>query len=215
MRQLSSSRSSTRILIGIFRSFGGVIKAKVKLFLVYPFKYNPGTVQSLIPRSLALGHFPVIEENVSFSDSIRQIGDECYIGSGTIIDNCLQIGSFSSISKDVKIGMSNHPLDRDSTSPRFYLKKYGRVLEDTFSREKPCIIEEDVLISANAVVLAGIKLGKGSVVAAGAVVTKNVEPYSIVGGVPATFIRFRLSKAKVESLIESDIGITKDGGIPQ
>lgn len=54
------------------------------------------------------------------------------------------------------------------------------------------IIEDDVWIGSNAVILKDVKLGKGSVIAAGAVVTKNVEPYSIVGGVPARKISERV-----------------------
>ncbi len=53
------------------------------------------------------------------------------------------------------------------------------------------IIEEDVWLGANCVVLAGVCVGKGAVIAAGAIVTKNVAPYTIVGGVPAREIGIR------------------------
>ncbi len=53
------------------------------------------------------------------------------------------------------------------------------------------IIEDDVWIGRNAIIMPGVRIGKGSIVGAGAVVTKNVEPYSIVGGVPAKLIRKR------------------------
>ena len=56
---------------------------------------------------------------------------------------------------------------------------------------KPVVIEDDVWICANAVIVAGVRIGRGSVVAAGAIVTKDVESYSIVGGVPAKLIRKR------------------------
>ena len=55
------------------------------------------------------------------------------------------------------------------------------------------IIGNDVLISLNAIVLEGVQIGDGAVIAAGAVVTKNVQPYEIVGGVPAKHIRYRCS----------------------
>lgn len=54
---------------------------------------------------------------------------------------------------------------------------------------KPIVIEDDVWIGANATVLQGVTIGKGAIVAAGAVVTKDVEPYTVVGGVPARFIK--------------------------
>jgi len=59
---------------------------------------------------------------------------------------------------------------------------------------KPTIIKDDVLISSNVIVLSGITIGRGSVLAAGAIVTKDIEPYSIVGGVPAKHIRYRINK---------------------
>lgn len=55
---------------------------------------------------------------------------------------------------------------------------------------KPIFIEDNVWIGANATILQGVKIGKGAIVAAGAVVTKNVEPYTVVGGVPAKFIKY-------------------------
>jgi acetyltransferase-like isoleucine patch superfamily enzyme len=53
------------------------------------------------------------------------------------------------------------------------------------------IIEDDCWIAANSIILAGVTIGKGSVVAAGSVVTENVAPYSVVAGVPAKFIKSR------------------------
>ena len=64
-------------------------------------------------------------------------------------------------------------------------------------------IEDDVLISVNVVVLSGVHLATGSVVGAGAVVTKDVAPYEIVAGVPAKHIGWRFDTAKREMLITS------------
>jgi len=57
--------------------------------------------------------------------------------------------------------------------------------------KKQIIIENDVWIGANCIITAGVTIGEGSVVAAGSVVTKDIEPFSIVGGTPARFIRNR------------------------
>ena len=56
--------------------------------------------------------------------------------------------------------------------------------------EKDVVVEEDVWIGANVVLLSGVGVGRGSTIAAGSVVTKDVPPYSIVGGVPAQVIKF-------------------------
>ena len=60
------------------------------------------------------------------------------------------------------------------------------------------IIENDVWIGARAIILKGVTIGKGSVVAAGSVVTKNVEPYSVVGGVPAKLIKKRFTEEQIK-----------------
>lgn len=61
--------------------------------------------------------------------------------------------------------------------------------------QKPIIIEEDAWLSMRCIVLKGVTIGKGAVVAAGSVVTKDVEPYTVVGGVPAKLVK-RIPKAK-------------------
>lgn len=60
------------------------------------------------------------------------------------------------------------------------------------------IIGNDVLISLNAIVLEGVKIGDGAVIAAGAVVTKDVKPYEIVGGIPAKHIKYRFDYEKIK-----------------
>jgi acetyltransferase-like isoleucine patch superfamily enzyme len=58
-------------------------------------------------------------------------------------------------------------------------------------KRRPIIIEDDVWIGACAIILKGVTIGEGAIVAAGSVVTKNVEPYSLVGGNPAKLIKYR------------------------
>lgn len=64
------------------------------------------------------------------------------------------------------------------------------------------LIGHDVWIGANAIILRGVKVGNGAIVGAGAVVTKDVEPYAIVGGIPARVIRYRFEKAVIQKLEE-------------
>lgn len=87
----------------------------------------------------------------------------------------ISIGNNVSISQEVMILSADH--DPDSA---------------TFaSRDLPVLIHDYVFIGTRAMILPGVTIGEGAVIAAGAVVTKNVEPYTIVGGVPAKFIKTR------------------------
>ena len=67
-----------------------------------------------------------------------------------------------------------------------------RIIDD-----QDIIVEDDVWIGARAIILKGVTIGKGSVVGAGAVVTKTIPPYSIVGGVPAKILRRRFSNEEI------------------
>jgi len=70
----------------------------------------------------------------------------------------------------------------------------------------PVVIEDECWIGANVTILKGVTIGRGSVVAAGAVVTKSCEPYSIIGGVPAKLIKMRFTP---EQIVEHE-GILKE-----
>ena len=69
----------------------------------------------------------------------------------------------------------------------------------------PVIVDDDVLIGANAVVLEGVKVGKGAVVAAGSIVVKNVEPYTVVAGVPAKFLKKVDSSTKAKTQLMEEL----------
>ena len=117
-----------------------------------------------------------------------------------------QIGRFVSIADGVSIGLTDHPTVWVSTSPAFY---YGRdsIPKDLARREfipnkKTTYIGNDVWIGKNAIILAGVNIGDGSIIGAGAVVTKDVAPYSIVGGVPAMLIKKRFDDSTIDSLLK-------------
>ncbi len=137
-----------------------------------------------------------------------QIGKYTYVSRNALIQNTT-IGNYCSISHDVILGLGAHPLTMFSTSPIFY-KVYNNLNVKLVERDisvqeyKPIIIGSDVWIGARVIVMDGVTIGHGAVVAAGAVVTKDVPPYAIVGGVPAKVIRYRFSENIRNALLESE-----------
>lgn len=130
-----------------------------------------------------------------------------YVGTNSLIQNT-SIGKFCSIANDVMIGLGSHPADLFSTSPLFYRKRntFNIDLVDKnldFQEYTETIIENDVWIGARATVLDGVKIQNGAIIAAGALVTRDVPPYAIVGGVPAKIISYRFEKSKIEFLLKS------------
>jgi acetyltransferase-like isoleucine patch superfamily enzyme len=115
----------------------------------------------------------------------------------------LVIGSYCSIAPGVQFLLgSEHNLNTISTYP-FKVKKFGYNQE---ARSKgSIIIKDDVWIGMNAIICSGITIGQGSVIAAGAVVTKDIDPYAIVGGNPAHIIKYRFSKDIIERLLKLNI----------
>lgn len=95
----------------------------------------------------------------------------------------MKIGDYVMIGPYCFFGSVHHEFD-DYKTPMIFQKPEIR----------PINIEDDVWIGANVTVLGGVTIGRGSIVAAGAVVTKDVEPFSIVGGVPAKLIRYRFDE---------------------
>lgn len=113
----------------------------------------------------------------------------------------LKIGSFCSIAQEVTFILNaDHRVDTLSTFP-FKVKVLGENLEG-FSKGD-IIVDDDVWIGYRATIMSGVHIGQGAVVAAGAVVTKDVPPYAIVGGVPAKVLKYRFEpeiRGKMEKI---------------
>jgi acetyltransferase-like isoleucine patch superfamily enzyme len=136
------------------------------------------------------------------------VGKYSYIGRNSLVQNTT-IGSFCSIANDVCLGLGTHPHHLFSTSPLFYRREntFGvKLIDDDLEFEEyaPIRIGHDVWIGARAIVMDGVALGTGCIVAANAVVTKDVEPYAIVGGVPAKTIGQRFAKNQADTLLSSN-----------
>lgn len=134
-----------------------------------------------------------------------QIGDFSYIEVGTVAAYAT-IGKFCSIAGGTYIGLGVHP-SRDvvSTHPAFYSRSRGLAAafadRDYLEEYAPVRIGNDVWIGTAAVIKGGITIGDGAIIGAGAVVTKNVDPYTIVGGVPAKKIRDRFDGETIDFLL--------------
>ncbi len=114
----------------------------------------------------------------------------------------LEIGSFCSIAENTKFMLGgNHNMSNLSTYP--FKAMFSDQAESI--TKGPIIVGDDVWFGTNTIILSGIKIGKGAVIAAGSVVTKDVPPYSVVGGNPAKVIRYRFDENLIKKLLEIDL----------
>ena len=169
---------------------------KNKMKAVYLKRYNKkngtdirsinASRQAVYGRGVLIDTGTVVESDVS-------IGDYSYVNKNSSVENCT-IGKYCSISSGVYICPFEHDIHRVSTSPRTGDgRSHGK-------KRRPVTIGNDVLISLNAIILEGVTIGDGAVIAAGAVVNKDVKPYEIVGGVPAKHIGYRFSEDEIAAL---------------
>lgn len=140
-----------------------------------------GVKARIEPGAIIRDQVEIGDNAVIMMGSVINIG--AVIGEGTMIDMNATLGGRATVGKNCHIGA-------------------GAVLAGVIEppSAKPVVIEDDVLIGANAVILEGVRVGKGAVVAAGAVVVEDVEPYTVVAGVPAKKIKDidEKTKAKIE-----------------
>lgn len=136
------------------------------------------------------------------------IGYYTYIGKNSLVQH-VSIGNYCSIAHEVNMGLGQHPIDLVSTSPLFYRKSnpLGKSLVNQdldFEEYKPITIGHDVWVGARAMIMDGVNVGTGAIVAAGAVVTKDIPSYAIVGGVPAKIIKYRFEEDERKQLLSSE-----------
>ncbi|MEJ1158184.1 chloramphenicol acetyltransferase [Prosthecomicrobium sp. N25] len=160
--------------------------------------------ETAIARASTFGKFCKLGARTTVIESV--FGDYSYATSDCEIVYA-DIGKFVSIGALVGINPGNHPMERASQSHFTYRSwQYFEDAEDEpelFDRRRQARVSigHDVWIGRGAIVLPGRTVGTGAVVAAGAVVTRDVEPYTIVGGNPAKPIRARFPAAVAERLI--------------
>lgn len=138
-------------------------------------------------HSLIHGHLLVYRHG----GKIR-LGSYVFVGAGSRIWSSISvtIGNHVLISHNVNIhDNDSHPLDADARRDHLKVILDRKALPDApyGTLEMPVCIEDDSWIGLNAVILKGVRIGRGAIVAAGAVVTRDVEPFTVVAGNPATF----------------------------
>ena len=182
---------------------------KVKGFL-----FVGRNVRIAYPSYLVLGNQTIIEDGAeinALSTEGINLGDRvtigkyaiirpsnlygASIGAGLVIGNKSNIGPYSYIGCSGKITIGSNVM----MGPRVSLFAENHVFENTETTIQsqgvttaPIVIEDDCWIASNVVILAGVTIGKGSVIAAGAVVNTDIPPYSVVAGVPAKVVKSRI-----------------------
>lgn len=146
----------------------------LRVFILFRFRYPFVKTKGFIRTPLCL--------TIQSPHKRVELGDCVQFGKGCLIQADLICGDHVLFARNVSlIGKGDHGIDVSSesvwTAPR--------------PKDSPIIVGSDVWIGHGAILLAGVEIGDGAVVSAGAVVVKDVEPYTVVGGVPAKLIRRR------------------------
>jgi len=154
-------------------------------------------------REAEIGRRCEVLRNTSIEYS--SLGDYSYLGENCEVADAV-IGRFTAIANSVRIGAPNHPMDRPSQHRFTYVPEY---YEASATRDRDFFAERradrvnvgnDCWIGHAAILLPGVTVGDGAVIAAGAVVSRDVAAYTVVGGVPARTIRKRFPDSIAEKL---------------
>lgn len=158
----------------------------IALFRFTPEDYRPYRLifpairRFLVQKSIQkCGQRVRVKYNADISLGI-EVGDDSELGQNCLIHSNVRLGSKVIMGPDVKIYSRNHVHSRVDVP----IADQGKIQSET-------VVGDDVWIGANVIILPGVTIGDHSVVAAGSVVTKNVEAYTVVGGNPAKLLKKR------------------------
>jgi 2,3,4,5-tetrahydropyridine-2,6-dicarboxylate N-acetyltransferase len=188
---------NTGVVFGEWSEINSVLEAnkeKIEDFVVENDRRN-----SAIPLLNTKNINARIEPGAFIRDQV-EIGDNAVIMMGAVINIGSVIGEKTMIDMNVVLG------GRATVGKNCHIGA-GTVLAGVIEppSAKPVVVEDDVVIGANAVVLEGVTIGKGAVVAAGAVVIDDVEPYTVVAGTPARKIKDIDEKTKTKTEIKQEL----------
>lgn len=152
---------------------------------------------SVIDRRARLHHMVKIQDS--------EIGAYTYVGNFTNVKRAT-IGKYCSIAQGCKVGLEIHTTDTISSSPIFTLNHngtgYNWADRDYYVSLERTYVGNDVWMGTDVIIKGGVHIGDGAVLAGGAVVTKDVPDYAIVGGAPARIIKYRFSEDVIEYLLK-------------
>ena len=175
-----------------------LIKSKIQSLFIPSISFSARVEYSNVSRKAKVWNRCVLYHS--------NIGDYSYVGQDARLIY-VHVGKFCSLAGDGSYGMGTHSLNHISSSSIFTAKRNGTRISWTeassFEEYEEVHIGNDVWIGTRILIMGGVKIGNGAVVAAGAVVTKDVPPYSIVGGVPARIIKYRFSEEIIQKLEHS------------
>ena len=178
-----------------------------QIYLAHPRKivgvYAPGRKLGISTRVMAERH------------STMPNGGFCSVGrhsySASNLPPLTKVGRFCSIAPDVQMMGTQHPIERFSSSPLTYTSRFAAIAREEHGVDfellpfqkytLPAVIGNDVWIGQGALIKGGVRIGDGAIVAARSIVTKDVPPYAIVGGAPASIRKYRFPEAQVERMM--------------
>ena len=149
----------------------------------------------IISKFSSVGAGVYIGQNGIFTYENIEIGDDVYIGANAVFQSSygkIIIGNHIMFGPGVHIHGGNHKI-----------KEVGKLMKHTSPKQQGddgfVIIEDDCWIGSNAIILSNVTIGQGSVIGAGAVVTKSIPPYSVYTGVPQARLRNRFTEEELET----------------
>lgn len=165
-------------------------------FVLYKGKefYNFFVRKYLDSKFSKIGKDVYVGKNGIFTYKNIEIGDDVYIGANAVFQSTygkIKIGNHVMFGPGVNIHGGNHKINEVGSLMKHSSKKQ-------MGDDGVITIEDDCWIGANAIILTNVTIGKGSIIGAGAVVTKSLPPYSIYTGVPDVKIRERFTPKEIE-----------------
>ncbi|WP_180901246.1 CatB-related O-acetyltransferase [Martelella soudanensis] len=176
--------------------------ARFVLWQIRNYRHHHTVESAHVSPRAKIGYRAIVRRGTEVGWDV-ELGDYSYISGPRSYVEAARIGRFCSIARQTVIGASNHDYTRVSSHPFALSPAYGNLCTHPKAVEqKPApVIGNDVWIAANSAVMRGVTIGDGAVVAANSVVTRDVPPYSIVGGSPARVLKPRFSPEIAEAML--------------